>query len=188
MQISQLPASSSFSSSDVLAIEINGVTYKLTGATLAAALQSIGGPLSVANGGTGADTVQGARVALGNAAYMIFNNYLQSAVTSNSNTDMSIVSTSVALPAGTYLVIAFAYVHQSAGSGRLKFKYGSSSLESVVSDGAAGETVGINAVVLGTITSDGTTQTAALAINSGSTSNTMTAKAYMQYKAIVIRI
>lgn len=162
MQISQLPASASFSNEDVIAIETNGTTYKVTGATLASAL--------------------------GNAAYMIFNNYLQSAVTSNSNADVNIVSTSFALPAGTYLVIAFAYVHQSAGSGRLKFKYGSSSLESVVSDGAAGETVGINAVVLGTFTSDGTTQTAALAINSGSTSNTMTARAYMQYKAIVIRI
>lgn len=42
MQISQLPASNSFSSSDVIAIEINGVTYKLTGATLAAALKTIG--------------------------------------------------------------------------------------------------------------------------------------------------
>lgn len=41
MQISQLPASSSFSGSDVLAIEINGVTYKLTGATLATAIRSI---------------------------------------------------------------------------------------------------------------------------------------------------
>ena len=42
MQISGLQASNSFSSSDVLAIEINGVTYKLTGATLAAAVASIG--------------------------------------------------------------------------------------------------------------------------------------------------
>lgn len=46
MQISQLPASSSFSGSDVLAIEINGVTYKLTGATLAAALKTLGGYVS----------------------------------------------------------------------------------------------------------------------------------------------
>lgn len=42
MQISQLPASSSFSGSDVLAIEIDGVTYKLTGATLATALKTLG--------------------------------------------------------------------------------------------------------------------------------------------------
>lgn len=42
MQITGLPASSAFGSSDVLAIEINGVTYKITGATLAAALQSMG--------------------------------------------------------------------------------------------------------------------------------------------------
>lgn len=42
MKITQLPASSSFSSGDVLAIEVSGKTYKLTGATLAAALESIG--------------------------------------------------------------------------------------------------------------------------------------------------
>ena len=42
MQISQLPASNSFSSSDVIAIEIDGVTYKITGANLAAALKTIG--------------------------------------------------------------------------------------------------------------------------------------------------
>lgn len=42
MQISQLVASNAFSATDVLAIEINNVTYKLTGATLASALQSIG--------------------------------------------------------------------------------------------------------------------------------------------------
>lgn len=42
MQITGLPASSAFGSSDVLAIEINGVTYKITGATLAAALGSMG--------------------------------------------------------------------------------------------------------------------------------------------------
>lgn len=46
MQISQLPASSSFSGSDVLAIEIDGVTYKLTGATLATALKTLGGYVS----------------------------------------------------------------------------------------------------------------------------------------------
>lgn len=42
MKITQLPASSNFASGDVLAIEISGKTYKLTGATLAAALESIG--------------------------------------------------------------------------------------------------------------------------------------------------
>lgn len=46
MQISQLPASSSFSGSDVIAIEINGVTYKLTGETLATALKTLGGYVS----------------------------------------------------------------------------------------------------------------------------------------------
>jgi hypothetical protein len=195
MQISGLNPSAQFGADDVLAIEINGVTYKLTGAVLADALRTIGdyavltdGVLPIENGGTGANSAQGARTALGNAAYTIFNNYPQSAVTSNSATDVNIVSTSVALPAGTYLVIAFAYVHQSAGSGRLKFKYGGTSIESVVSDGAAGETVGINAVTMGIIISDGTAQTVSLSINSGSNSNTMTALAYMQYKAVVIRI
>ena len=42
MQISQLPGSASFSNNDVIAIEINGVTYKITGANLAAALKTIG--------------------------------------------------------------------------------------------------------------------------------------------------
>ena len=42
MQISGLSAASTFGSTDVLAIEVGGVTYKLTGATLAAALKSIG--------------------------------------------------------------------------------------------------------------------------------------------------
>lgn len=49
MQIGQLPASSSFSSTDVLPIEINGVTYKVTGATLAAALQTLGNYLTPDN-------------------------------------------------------------------------------------------------------------------------------------------
>lgn len=60
MQISGLPSSSSFSASDVLAIEINGVTYKLTGSTLASALASLGayatktnGVLPAGQGGTG---------------------------------------------------------------------------------------------------------------------------------------
>lgn len=64
MQISQLPASNSFSSSDVIAIEINGVTYKLTGSTLATALRTIGGALPIANGGTEATTAADARTAL----------------------------------------------------------------------------------------------------------------------------
>ena len=42
MRITNLPASSTFASNDVLAIEINGKTYKLTGATLATAIESIG--------------------------------------------------------------------------------------------------------------------------------------------------
>lgn len=42
MRITNLPASSNFSANDVLAIEISGVTYKLTGATLAEAIKSIG--------------------------------------------------------------------------------------------------------------------------------------------------
>ena len=42
MKITNLPASDSFTSGDVLAIEINGKTYKLTGATLAAALEQVG--------------------------------------------------------------------------------------------------------------------------------------------------
>lgn len=42
MQISQLPASTIFSSSDVIAIEINGATYKLSGASLATALKTLG--------------------------------------------------------------------------------------------------------------------------------------------------
>lgn len=42
MQISQLPGSASISNNDVIAIEINGVTYKITGANLAASLKTIG--------------------------------------------------------------------------------------------------------------------------------------------------
>jgi hypothetical protein len=49
MQISNLPASNSFSSTDVLPIEINGVTYKVTGATLAAALHTLGNYLTTEN-------------------------------------------------------------------------------------------------------------------------------------------
>lgn len=42
MQITGLPQSGAFTGTDVLAIEINGVTYKLDGATLATAITSIG--------------------------------------------------------------------------------------------------------------------------------------------------
>lgn len=42
MQITGLPQSGAFTGTDVLAIEINGVTYKLDGATLATAIVSIG--------------------------------------------------------------------------------------------------------------------------------------------------
>ena len=53
MQISSLPATNNLGDSDVLACEINGVTYKVTGAVLAQMLQAIGSPLPAANGGTG---------------------------------------------------------------------------------------------------------------------------------------
>lgn len=42
MQITGLPQTGNFTGTDVLAIEINGVTYKLDGATLATAIASIG--------------------------------------------------------------------------------------------------------------------------------------------------
>lgn len=42
MQISQLPTSTIFNSNDVIAIEINGATYKLSGASLATALKTLG--------------------------------------------------------------------------------------------------------------------------------------------------
>ena len=53
MQITSLPATSTISGSDVLVVEINGVTYKTTASTLASMLQAIGSPLPVTNGGTG---------------------------------------------------------------------------------------------------------------------------------------
>ena len=53
MQITSLPATNNLGDSDVLACEINGVTYKITGAVLAQMLQAIGSPLPAANGGTG---------------------------------------------------------------------------------------------------------------------------------------
>lgn len=58
MQISGLNESLQFGADDVLAIEINGVTYKLTGTTLASTLRAIGGALPIANGGTGGTTVK----------------------------------------------------------------------------------------------------------------------------------
>ena len=67
MQISGLNAASSLSDSDVLAMEISGVTYKVTGATLkAAVLAKLGGdPVTVAHGGTGATDAGTAKVNLG---------------------------------------------------------------------------------------------------------------------------
>ena len=59
MQISGLSAASTFGSTDVLAIEVGGTTYKLTGATLATALKSIGSYLTtsaVANNVTTTDS------------------------------------------------------------------------------------------------------------------------------------
>ena len=53
MQIASLPATSTLGGDDVLVVEINSVTYKITASTLAAMLQAIGSPLPVANGGTG---------------------------------------------------------------------------------------------------------------------------------------
>ena len=64
MRISHFQESTSFSGSDVIAIEIDGVTYKLTGSTLATTLRTIGGALPVANGGTGATSAADARTAL----------------------------------------------------------------------------------------------------------------------------
>lgn len=263
MQISGLNPSAQFGADDVLAIEINGVTYKLTGATLAAALKTLGGYVSKTgdtmtgqltidvphatpmrfkqtNGGgsqidmigfangtrsqfgirqytpdvshyedyyipetpsvsananyhimttkpMSASVQSAARTALGNAAHMIFEGILLTAVNST-GADANIISSSVTLAAGTYFVIAYAYVHQSTGSGRFKFKYGSASIESIISDGAMGETAGAYAMVMGQITSTGAAQTVSLAINSGNANYTMTAKAYMQYRAYAIRI
>ena len=53
MQITSLPATSTLGGDDVLVVEINSVTYKITASTLAAMLQAIGSPLPVSNGGTG---------------------------------------------------------------------------------------------------------------------------------------
>lgn len=87
MQISQLPASNSFSSSDVIAIEIDGVTYKITGATLAAALCTIIGALPVANGGTGATDADNALTNIG-AAYGKWGSQLSSFAAIPSRTGM----------------------------------------------------------------------------------------------------
>ena len=46
IKITNLPVANSFSSDDVLAVEENGVTYKISCATLIAALKSVGGMLT----------------------------------------------------------------------------------------------------------------------------------------------
>lgn len=72
MKITDLPQSSSFSNSDVLAIEVNGVTYKLTGAMLATALKSIGSYVTGVKGNsetnyrTGNVNITPANIGLGN--------------------------------------------------------------------------------------------------------------------------
>lgn len=73
MQISSLPASSTLGANDVLAIEVNGVTYKISGSALATALQSIGSPLAVNKGGTGltANPSMLVNLASGNAANVL---------------------------------------------------------------------------------------------------------------------
>ena len=80
MQISGLSASNTFSATDVLAIEVNvnGVekTYKLTGATLAAALASIGSYLKTT------DVTN---------LYSIERHQLVNAVSVNANTNFEIV-------------------------------------------------------------------------------------------------
>lgn len=68
MQISGLNPSAQFGADDVLAIEINGVTYKLTGAVLADALRTIGNFLQ----STG-DTMTGQlAINVSNATPMLF--------------------------------------------------------------------------------------------------------------------
>ena len=72
MKITDLPQSSSFSNSDVLAIDVNGVTYKITGATLATALESIGSYVTGVKGNsetnyrTGNVNITPANIGLGN--------------------------------------------------------------------------------------------------------------------------
>jgi hypothetical protein len=72
IQISGLPTSNTFADTDVIAIEVDGVTYKVTGAVLAAALRTIGSfvssadlPLAAEHGGTGVTSLQAARNAMG---------------------------------------------------------------------------------------------------------------------------
>ena len=67
MQITSLPATTNLSANDVLAVEVNSVTYKITASTLASMLQAISGTLSVPNGGTGIPTNPSMLVNLGSA-------------------------------------------------------------------------------------------------------------------------
>lgn len=53
MQITSLPATNSLGANDVLAVEVNGVTYKISGSVLANMVQSLGNTLAVSKGGTG---------------------------------------------------------------------------------------------------------------------------------------
>lgn len=57
MQISGLNESLQFGADDVLAIEINGVTYKLTGATLATTLKTLGNYLATTGGTMSGDII-----------------------------------------------------------------------------------------------------------------------------------
>ena len=72
MKITDLPQSSSFSNTDVIPIEINGITYKVTGATLATALESIGSYVTGVKGNsetnyrTGNVNITPANIGLGN--------------------------------------------------------------------------------------------------------------------------
>ena len=67
MQITSLPATTNLSANDVLAVEVNGVTYKITASTLASMLQTISGTLSVANGGTGITSIPSMLINLASA-------------------------------------------------------------------------------------------------------------------------
>lgn len=72
MQITGLPQSGAFGGNDVLAIEINGITYKLTGSTLAAAITSIGSLVTGVKGSSeqayrnGNVSISKANIGLGN--------------------------------------------------------------------------------------------------------------------------
>ena len=105
MQISGLSASNTFSATDVLAIEINvnGVekTYKLTGATLAAALASIGSYLKttdVVNNLTSTSTTAPLSAAQGKALndqiknlYAVERHTLGTAQSYNANTNFEVI-------------------------------------------------------------------------------------------------